>query len=177
MTPHTEPSAALEPHPDVVAALLEKIVSTPWPDDAEQRGPYLARLSCTADAALPRREEDLPDEERGWLHFPGGERGMGMWSATDGKLENLGFFFYPGRLGPRALSEFGFEALHSRLNAAYGPPVDEDVYPNGHRSGVWHVGETSIELYAHVELAPVLQLGLGNRERIRDAEEARRHRA
>ncbi len=174
MTSRTEPFAALEPHPDVVAVLIAKAVSTPWPEDAEQCGPYLARLSCTADAALPAREEDLPEEERGWLHFPGGERGV--WSAADGKLESLDFFFYPGRLGPRALSEFGFEALHSRLNAAYGPPIDEGGYPNGHRYGVWHVGETSIELYAHVELAPVLQLGLGHRERIRDAEEARRHR-
>ncbi|MCC3274500.1 hypothetical protein LJ753_01275 [Arthrobacter sp. zg-Y20] len=175
MTSQTEPSAALDPPPDVVAALIEKVASTPWPEDPEQCGLYLARLDCTADAALPFREEDLPGEERGWLHFPGGERGV--WSAVDGKLESLGFFFYPGRLGSRALCEFGFEALHSRLKAAYGPPIDEGAYPNGHRSGVWHAGETSIELYAHVELAPVLQLGLGNRERIRVHEEARRHRA
>lgn len=161
MTSQTESFAALNPHPDVVAALVAKVVSSPWPQGPEQSGPYLAFLGCAAGAALPGREDDYPGEQRGWLHLPGSE--TGMWSSGKGTLNGLHFFFYPGRQGSRALSEVGFEALYARLNAAYGFPADEVGYPNGHRSGLWHAGQTSIELYAHVDKAPMLQLGLAQR--------------
>ena len=158
MTSSADPFA-LDPHPDEVAALVAKVVSAPWPNDRQQSAAYLTGLGCTAHAALPRREDDLPEEERGLLQMPGSE--TGTWAAVDGLLDGLNFFFYPGQHGAQALT--GFDAVSRRLHAAYGPPADEGGYPSGHRYAVWLVGETSIQLYAHVEQAPMLQLGLEHR--------------
>ncbi len=88
----------------------------------------------------------------------------GSWATLAGKLHSLGFFFYPGTQGSRIVAGLAFDIVQDRLTNVYGKAADEKGHSEGNRSALWEVNETSIELYAHINLAPVLQLGLSHRD-------------
>lgn len=88
----------------------------------------------------------------------------GSWAALAGKLHFLGFFFYPGTQDSHVLAGTAFDIVRDRLTNIHGKITDETDQSEGNRSALWEVNETSIALYAHVNLAPMLQLGLSHRE-------------
>ncbi|MCC9145167.1 MULTISPECIES: hypothetical protein [unclassified Arthrobacter] len=145
----------LDPNPDFIVELVGKVVGQTWPEDPGGLGEYLAGIGCMP---LPPRPGDLVEPStEGNLTMPGIEMENGSWAALKGRLFSLNFFFYPG---PQVLP--GYEDVRQGLIDAYGVPLEETR--QGNRSAVWCVGETMIELYGHVTVAPVLQLGPGHRE-------------
>jgi hypothetical protein len=156
-----EPAQLLNPDPEVIAELTDKVVNQPWPEDPEQLGAYFRGIDCAPGPAL-ENQDDLPESTGGVLLMPGVPMEHGSWGAFGGRLFTLGFFFYPGVHGSCALSEAGYHPVRDRLSTLYGSPSDESAQGDGNRSALWTARDTSIELYAHVILAPVLQLGLSH---------------
>ena len=152
----------LDPDPGVIVGLIAAVLDGSWPDAPDQFTAYFAGLGCVPGEALDS-EINVPESSHGVLTMPGIQMQNGSWAALHGKLFSLNFFFFPGRHGSHALSEIGFEAVLARLRVTHGEPADEGVDRNGNRSAFWEVGESSIELYGHVTLAPALQIGLGRR--------------
>ncbi|RJT79169.1 hypothetical protein D6T63_11155 [Arthrobacter cheniae] len=154
---------SLDPDPSVILSLINKVVRGRWPEDPDQFNAYFATIGCTP-GLLFEHQDDLPDSFRGSLLVPGVSMDNGSWAALAGKLHFLGFFFYPGTQDSRVLAGLAFDVVRASVTDAYGKATDESDQGEGNRSALWEVNETSIELYAHVNLAPMLQLGLSNRE-------------
>lgn len=154
---------SLDPHPDVILSLINKVVSGPWPEDPDQFNAYFETIDC-APGPLNEHQDDLPDSSRGSLLMPGISMEGGSWEALAGKLHFLGFFFYPGTLDLRVLAGSAFDIVRNRLTNVYGKATDETDQSEGNRSALWEVNETSIELYAHTNFAPMLQLGLSHQQ-------------
>lgn len=154
---------SLDPHPDVILRLINKVVSGRWPEDPDQFNAYFETIDC-APGPVGKHQDDLPDTARGSLLMPEVSMEGGSWEALAGKLHFLGFFFYPGSLDSRVLAGSAFEIVRDRLTDIYGKATDESDQSEGNRSALWEVNETSIELYAHVNLAPMLQLGLSHQQ-------------
>lgn len=144
----------LDPNPDLIVELVGRVVGRTWPEYPEGLVEYLAGIGCVPGEPRPA---ELVESMEGGLTMPGLKLENGSWAAFRGRLFSLNFFFYPG---PHALA--GYEAVRQGLIGAYGAPSEETGHEN--RSVVWCVGETGIELYGHVTVAPVLQLGLSHRE-------------
>lgn len=153
----------LNPDPGVIVRLIDTVVSTPWPEDPNQFDAYFASIGCTP-GPLFEHKDDLPESSHGALLMPEVSMEDGSWASLAGKLYDLGFFFYPGTQHSRVLAGPAFETIRERLTDAYGKATDETDHGQGNRSASWEVKETSIDLYAHVNLAPVLQLGLSHRD-------------
>lgn len=153
---------SLDPHPDVVLSLINKVVSAPWPEDSDQFDAYFATIGCVPGPSA-EHQDDLPVSSRGSLLMPGVSMEDGSWAALAGKLSSLGFFFYPGTRDSHVLAGPAFDIVRDRLADLYGRATDATDHSEGNRSALWEVNDTSIELYAHVTLAPMLQLGLSHR--------------
>ncbi|MBE0010146.1 MULTISPECIES: hypothetical protein [unclassified Arthrobacter] len=160
MSVPTEQTHLLDPDPSVVADLIEKVVGQPWPEHKDQFNAYFKRIGCTPGQAL-KHEEDLPESMSGVLFMPVAGMESGSWCALDGKLFSLNFMFYPGMLEERAASDVGGRLVYERLNSAYGV-TDRIPQGDGNWSAAWTVRETSIDLHAHVNQAPMMQLGLSH---------------
>lgn len=153
----------LNPDPGVIVKLVDTVVSTPWPEDPSQFDTYFANIGCTP-GPLFEHKDDLPESSHGALLMPEVPMENGSWGSLAGKLFNLGFFFYPGTQDSRVLAGPAFEAIRDRITNVYGKATDETEQGQGNQSALWEVDETSVKLYAHVNLAPVLQLGLSHRD-------------
>ncbi|MHA7181336.1 hypothetical protein ACX80J_14625 [Arthrobacter sp. MDB2-24] len=154
---------SLDPPPDQILNLINTVVSARWPEDPDQFNAHFATIGCVP-GPLFKHQDDLPNSSRGSLLMPGVPMEGGSWAALAGKLHFLGFFFYPGTQDSHVLAGTAFDIVRDRLTNIYGKAADETDQSEGNRSALWEVNETSIELYAHVNLAPMLQLGLSHRE-------------
>jgi hypothetical protein len=163
MSVPVEPAHLLNPDPEVIVKLIDRVVNRPWPEDPALFDAYFTGIGCTPGPGF-EHPDDLPESTRGTLLMPGVPIEHGLWGALDGRLFTLGFFFYPGMQGSRALSDIGYRAVQDRLSTLYGDPSDETAQGDGNRSALWTVHGTSVSLYAHVNLAPALQLGLEHAE-------------
>jgi hypothetical protein len=154
---------SLDPDPSVILSLINKVFRGRWPEDPDQFNAYFATIGCTP-RPLFEHLDDLPNSSRGSLLMAGVSMDNGSWTAPAGKLHFLGFFFYPGTQASRVLAGLASDVVRAGLTDAYGKATDESDQGEGNRTALREVNETSIELYAHVDLAPILQLGLSNRE-------------
>ncbi|MHA7278244.1 hypothetical protein ACX80H_00635 [Arthrobacter sp. MDT2-2] len=154
---------SLDPDPSVILSLINKVVGGRWPEDPNQSDAYFEAIDCVPGPLL-EHQDDSADSSGGSLLMPGVPMKGGSWAALAGKLHFLGFFFYPGIQGSQVLAGPAFDIVRDRLTDVFGKAADETNQSEGNRSALWEVNGTSIELYAHVTLAPVLQLGLSHRE-------------
>lgn len=168
------PVPLVDPTPDAIIDFIGRVNGTPWPGDAAGITSYFGSLGCTAGEPA-EYSDPVPGSTSGPLMCGGITLEAGSWMAFNGQLFSLNFFFYSGRRNSQKLAEFGFEAVRDRLSDEYGPPVEANTDAIGNRSAYWTPGENSIELYGHVTLAPVLQVGLSRRDVGELYEEKARH--
>lgn len=87
------------------------------------------------------------------------------WIALDGSLFGINLFAYDHAVNMVAAVDAGYDQVRNGLVSLYGGPFDEQLSPHDNRAAVWLVRETEIELYAHISLAPTLQVGLSHKDR------------
>ena len=149
------------PPASAIVEFIHAVTDTPWPSAEDQFHGYFQRLGCELIAG---------DHDSG--HLPGLTGGAFVthrlatqhpsWTALNGSLFSLNFFAHEG--DPDAVNA-GYDGVRAGLISLFGPPFDEPPAHRGNRAAAWLAGDTEIELYAHVSLAPVLQIGLGHKER------------
>ncbi len=151
----------MTPPASAIVEFIQAVTDTPWPSAEDQFHGYFERLGCELTAG---------DHTDG--HVPGLTGGSFVthrlatqhpsWIALNGSLFSLNFFAHGG--DPDAVNA-GYDEVRAGLISLFGEPFDEPAAQRGNRAAVWLAGDTEIELYAHVSLAPVLQIGLGHKER------------
>ena len=159
---HTE---SLDPHPGVIVKFIQAVVETPWPSGTVQSRNYFERLGCELGPAGGSDDETLLGVTRGAFVIPRIATINALWSALDGSLFNLNFFTYANARDVIAAVDAGYDEVRNGLIGLYGQPATEQKGPSAYRSADWVVRDTLIELHPHVLQAPVLQIGLGHRER------------
>ena len=151
----------MTPPASAIVEFIQAVTDTPWPSAEDQFHSYFERLGCEFTAG-----------EHNSGHLPGLPGGAFVthrlttqhpsWSALDGSLFSLNFFAHEGDADA---VNAGYDGVRAGLIGLYGQPFDEPPAHRGNRAAAWRAGDTEIELYAHVSLAPALQIGLGHKER------------
>lgn len=155
----------LNPNPGVIVEFIQDVVETPWPLGTVQFRNYFERIGCELGPAGGSDDETLLGVTRGAFVIPRIATISALWAALDGSLFSLNFFTYANARDVIAAVDAGYDAVRNGLIGLYGQPLTDQKGPAAYRSSDWAVQDTLIELYPHVLQAPVLQIGLGHRER------------
>lgn len=75
----------LDPHPDVILGLINRVVSGRWPQDPDQFNAHFETIDCTP-GPMSERQDDMLDSSRGSLLMPGVLMEGGSWATLAGKL-------------------------------------------------------------------------------------------
>ena len=138
---------SLDPPPEMVVRLIERIVGEQWPSGSERFSSYFARLGCVLGSATDPDNEASLGVTQGRFVVPGSEVKNPSWVALNDDLFSLNLFVYED-----------FSSADG-ISAVVGRSPDERADRRGNPSAVWWVQGSVIELYAHVSVAPVVQVG------------------
>ena len=164
MSPRSRES--LDPAPEVIVGLVERIVGEQWPSGSESFSSYFTRLGCVLGPLTEPDDEAALGVTQGRFSVPGGEVKNTSWYALNDELFSLNFFAYEGSEHYSSAGvDAGYDAVRDGISAVFGPSSDESRDKRGNRSAVWWIQGTVIELYAHVNEAPVLQVGAAHKGR------------
>lgn len=157
---------SLDPTPEMIVRLIERIVGEQWPSGAERFSSYFTRLGCVPGSPADPDDEACPGMTRGRFVVPGREVKNASWSALNDELFALNLFVYEGSESfSSAAVDAGYEAVRDGISAVFGPSPEERTDQRGNRSAAWWARETVIELYAHISVAPVVQVGAAHEGR------------
>lgn len=156
----------LDPPPEVIVRLLERIVGEKWPSGSENFSGCFAHLGCVLGSPTHPDDDASLGVTQGRFVIPGCEAKNASWAALNDHLFSLNLFVYEGS-GNSSLAKVhaGYEAVRDGISAVFGPSLDESVDRRGNRSAFWSIQGTVIELYAHVSVAPVVQVGAAHEGR------------
>jgi hypothetical protein len=161
-----ERAEPLDPHPRAIVEFLSAVLADPWPSMSNQFCTYFEHLGCELKPADDHNDDDaLLGVTRGSFETRRITTKNASWMAMDGSLFSLNFFAYEHERDVVAAVKAGYDGIRTGLIRLCGPPLDERLSLHDNRSAVWLVRDTEIELYAHIALAPVLQIGLSHKER------------
>lgn len=150
-----------DPHPSALVNFIQTVTEMPWPSAENQFHKYFEHLGCVLKPAS--HNDDAPlGVSRGAFVTRHSTMKNASWAALDRSLFFLGFFAYEDAVD---VVDAGYDEVRNSLISLYGRPFDDRLSPLDNRSAVWLVKETEIELYAHVSLAPALQIGLSHKDR------------
>lgn len=155
----------LDPHPHAIVDFIQGVTEQPWPSAGGQFRTYFEHLGCELKSTDDHDDDALPGVTRGAFVTRRITTKNASWAALDGSLFSLNFFAYESARDVASAVNAGYDGVRTGLIRLYGPPLDERLSGHDNRSAVWLVQDTEIELYAHISLAPVLQIGLGHKER------------
>ncbi|WP_146070457.1 hypothetical protein [Arthrobacter sp. 08Y14] len=157
---------SLDPPPEMVMRLMERIVGEQWPSGLERFSSYFARLGCVLGSPAEPDDEAAPGVAQGRFDVPGCEVKNASWDALNDDLFSLNLFVYEGSENFSSADVIaGYDAVRDGISAVFGPSPDERTDRHGNRSAVWWVQGTVIELYAHVSVAPAVQVGAAHEGR------------
>lgn len=161
-----ERAEPLEPQPGAIVNFISAVLAEPWPSMSNQFCTYFEHLGCELKPADDHNDDDaLLGVTRGSFETRRITTKNASWMAMDGSLFSLNFFAYEHERDVVAAVKAGYGDIRTGLIRLCGPPLDERLSLHDNRSTVWLVRDTEIELYAHIALAPVLQIGLSHKER------------
>jgi hypothetical protein len=164
---------ALVPRPEVIVALIKRIVTLSWPDREADQAVYLRQLGF-----------EKSDGHEGHRPGPGSPTGppssrfacgelvstelpvsSASWASYRGELFSVNVFVYSSPANGDNGAVAGFRSIYAQLHAVYGPPTDATLRAFDEATALWEVNGTSIEMYSHTRDAPGLQLGFTHTER------------
>ena len=151
----------MTPPASAIVEFIQAVTDTPWPSAEDQFHGYFERLGCEL-MTLDHKSDHLPGLAEGAFVTHRLATQHPSWTALDGYLFSLNFFAHEGDAD--AVNAV-YDGVKADLIGLYGQPFDEPPAQGGNRAAAWLAGDTEIELYAHVSLAPALQIGLGHKER------------
>ena len=168
-----ERTVSLVPSPEEIVDMIQVVAHQSWPSTPDQYDAYFQRIGCELDPAQNTHDLEDPNDPdkdvdgvtRGVFTIPGAGTEAASWAARNGALFSLSFLAYRGRHATPLLVAAGYDSVRAGLIALYGPSPDEQEDQHGNRLAIWAANETSIELYAHLNEAPALQLGLSHQKR------------
>lgn len=163
MNAPTERTESLNPDPREIAAFIQSVAESPWPSADDQFSSYFEDLGCELERATHNDDDAALGVTRGSFVTRRFTTKNSSWVALDGSLFSLNLFAYEDAVDLVTTVDAGFDRVRNHLVSMYGQPFDEQLSPQANRSAAWLVRETVIELYAHVSLAPALQIGLGHK--------------
>lgn len=165
---NTPPERAepLDSQPGAIVEFISAVLAEPWPSMTNQLSAYFGHLGCELTPADDHNDDDaLLGVTRGSFVTRRITTKNASWMAMDGSLFSLNFFAHENERDVGAAVNAAYDGIRTGLIRLCGPPLDERLSMHDNRSAVWLVRGTEIELYAHITLAPVLQIGLGHKER------------
>jgi hypothetical protein len=166
MTASPPPSRFLDPSPEVIVRLVERIVGEQWPSGSENFSGYFTRLGCVLGSPTDPDDEASLGVTQGRFVVPGCDVKNPSWVALNDDLFSLNLFVYEGSENFSSADVIaGYDAVRDGISAVFGPSPDERTDRHGNRSAVWWVQGTVIELYAHVSVAPAVQVGAAHEGR------------
>ena len=159
---HIDP---LDPSSGAIVKFIQEVTEKTWPSVAGRYGVYFGDLKCDFSTSGELDNEASSGVTRGIFAPTSIKTERASWSALDGSLFSLNFFIRGKEKDVSAAVLSGYDSVRSSLIGSYGPPPDEGMDQSGNRAATWLVGDTRIELYAHVTEPPALQVGLSHNER------------
>lgn len=155
---------SFDPHPSAIVKFIQTVTEQPWPSADNQFRNYFEHLGCQLKSTDDHDDAPL-GVTRGAFVTRRITTKNASWVALDGSLFSLNFFAYENARDVVGAVNAGYDGVRTGLIGLYGQPLDERLSRHDNRSAVWLVQDTEIELYGHISLAPVLQIGLGHKER------------
>jgi hypothetical protein len=152
------------PHPESIAALIDRIVTSEWPAGKVEQAGYFARLGFD-QVAGQSSDRDASVVAGGLLGPSALAITTANWASCKGNLFSINVFL-DGRLSAEdslVLSRYRY--IHAVLRGKYGPPSDESNHRSGSASSKWQIHGTTIEMYCHLDPSPSLQLGFSHTAR------------
>jgi hypothetical protein len=163
----------LMPRPDMVVALIKRIVTLSWPAGEADQAIHLRQLGFEKSAGHEgRRAGRSSPTGSPSSRFASGELvstdlpvSSASWASYRGELFSVNVFVYssPTNGGSRAVA--GFRNIYAQLHSLYGLPTDATSRAFDESTACWEVDGTSIEMYSYTRDAPGLQLGFTHKER------------
>ncbi|MET4059083.1 hypothetical protein ABIB35_000614 [Arthrobacter sp. UYP6] len=136
MSASSRSGESLDPSPEVVVRLMERIVGEQWPSGSESFSSYFARLGCVLGSTDPD-DETSPGVTQGRFVVPGCEVKNASWHALKGEIFALNLFIYESSENFSSTDvDAGYDAVRDGISAVFGLSPDESTDQRGNRSAV-----------------------------------------
>lgn len=136
----------MRPEPDEIAALVQRLVSGPWPTDEHERVDWFHQHGLPGDARpVPDRDDRTSHGARFEADGPPGW-GATEWRFFDGAFVGLCWFFWFDLSD--AQTRAAADSLRGSFNMAW-PPVEQLEDPVQGFTSLWTAGECQIDMYFH----------------------------
>ncbi|MFJ4285445.1 hypothetical protein ACIPY0_07340 [Paenarthrobacter nicotinovorans] len=155
----------LDPAPSVIVRFIQSAARKTWPSEIGLFQEYFEHFGCELGVVTDPAGTEPPAVTQGFFMTAEMRTDGASWFALDGLLCGINFFAYEHEREVPTAVIAGYEGVRAGLIGLFGQSPDERADRRGNRAAAWRTQDVLIELYAHVTVAPALQVGISHRER------------